>query len=324
MRRREFIRFVGGGTAAWPIAALGQQSAMPVIGFLEPTSFDKYAQFVEAFRKGLREVGFVEGHNVAIEYRWAEGEYARLSGLAADLVQHKVAVIVATGITAARAAKAATSTIPIVFNTGGDPVKFGLITSFSKPGQNVTGVASLGKVLVAKQLEVLHELVPRADSIAFLVNPNNAVAGLDTSDAQAAAETLGKKLAVFEASTKDELDKAFAAIFEQRGRALVVQADPFFLGQREQIVALAAHHAVPAIYYLKDFPAAGGLVSYGTSLADALRLVGNYTGRILKGEKPGDLPIQQSVRTEFVINLKTAKALGLTVPHGLLNAAEEA
>ena len=323
MRRREFIRFIGGGAAAWPIAARAQQAAMPVIGFLEPTSFDKYAQFVEAFRKGLREVGFVEGHNVAIEYRWAEGEYARLSGLAADLVQQKVAVIVATGITAARAAKAATSTIPIVFNTGGDPVKFGLITSFSKPGQNVTGVASLGKVLVAKQLEVLHELVPRVDSIAFLVNPNNAVASLDTSDAQAAAETLGKKLAVFEASTKDELNKAFAAIFEQHGRALVVQADPFFLGQREQIVALAAHHAVPAIYYLKDFPAAGGLVSYGTSLADALRLVGNYTGRILKGEKPGDLPIQQSVRTEFVINLKTAKALGLTVPHGLLNAADE-
>ena len=322
MRRREFIRFIGGGAAAWPIAARAQQSAMPVVGFLEPTSFDKYAQFVEAFRKGLREVGFVEGHNVAIEYRWAEGDYARLSGLAADLVQHKVAVIVATGITAARAAKAATSTIPIVFNTGGDPVKFGLITSFSKPGQNVTGVASLGKVLVAKQLEVLHELVPRADSIAFLVNPNNSVAGLDTSDAQAAAETLGKTLAVFEAGTKDELNKAFTAL-EQHGRALVVQADPFFLGQREQIVALAAHHAVPAIYYLKDFPAAGGLVSYGTSLADALRLVGNYTGRILKGEKPGDLPIQQSVRTEFVINLKTAKALGLTVPHGLLNAVDE-
>ena len=295
MKRRQFNVLAATMVATWPFAVRAQQSAMPVIGFLEPTSFDKYAQFVEAFRKGLREVGFVEGHNVAIEYRWAEGEYARLSGLAADLVQHKVAVIVATGITAARAAKAATSTIPIVFNTGGDPVKFGLITSFSKPGQNVTGVASLGKVLVAKQLEVLHELVPRADSIAFLVNPNNAVAGLDTSDAQAAAETLGKKLAVFEASTKDELNKAFTAILEQHGRALVV-----------------------------DFPAAGGLVSYGTSLADALRLVGNYTGRILKGEKPGDLPIQQSVRTEFVINLKTAKALGLTVPHGLLNAAEEA
>ena len=295
MKRRQFNVLAATMVATWPFAVRAQQSAMPVIGFLEPTSFDKYAQFVEAFRKGLREVGFVEGHNVAIEYRWAEGEYARLSGLAADLVQHKVAVIVATGITAARAAKAATSTIPIVFNTGGDPVKFGLITSFSKPGQNVTGVASLGKVLVAKQLEVLHELVPRADSVAFLVNPNNAVAGLDTSDAQAAAETLGKKLAVFEARTKDELNKAFTAILEQHGRALVV-----------------------------DFPAAGGLVSYGTSLADALRLVGNYTGRILKGEKPGDLPIQQSVRTEFVINLKTTKALGLTVPHGLLNAAEEA
>jgi len=254
------------------------------------------------------------------------GEHCQASGVKSiqSLVSmSRVAVIVATGITAARAAKAATSTIPIVFNTGGDPVKFDLITSFSKPARNVTGVASLGKVLVAKQLEVLHELVPRADSIAFLVNPNNAVAGLDTSDAQAAAETLGKKLVVFEAGTKDELDKAFTAIFEQHGGALVVQADPFFLGQRDQIVALAAHHTVPAIYYLKDYPAAGGLVSYGTSLADALRLVGNYTGRILKGEKPGDLPIQQSVRTEFVINLKSARALGLTVPHGLLNAADE-
>src|SRR5262249_22415461 len=199
MKRREFNVLAATMAATWPFTVRAQQSAMPVIGFLEPTSSDKYAQFVEAFRKDLREGGFVEGHNVAIEYRWTEGEYARLSGLAADLVQHKVAVIVATGITAARAAKTATSTIPIVFNTGGDPVKFGLITSFSKPGKNVTGVASLGKVLVAKQLEVLHELVPRANSIAFFVNPNNAVAGLDTSDAQAAAETLGKKLAIFEA-----------------------------------------------------------------------------------------------------------------------------
>ena len=315
MKRREFIALAATMAATWPFAVRAQQSALPVIGFLEPTSLDKYAPFVEAFRNGLRELGFIEGHNIAIEYRWAEGEYGRLSGLAADLVQYKVAVIVATGITAARAAKAATSTIPIVFNTGGDPAKFGLITSFSKPGQNVTGVASLGKVLIAKQLEVLHELVPRADSIAFLVNPNNAVAGLDTSDAQSAAETLGKKLIVFEAGTKDELDKTFAAFVERHG--------PFFLGQRDQIVALAAHHAIPTIYYLKDYPAAGGLMSYGTSLADALRLVGNYTGRILKGEKPGDLPVQQSVRTEFVINLKTAKTLGLTIPHGLLNAADE-
>ncbi len=320
MRRREFLGALVCSAALWPLAASAQQ---PMIGFLDPTSLDKYAPFVEAFRKGLREIGFVEGHNVAIEFRWAEGEYGRLPEMAAELVQHKVAVIVATGITAARAAKAATSTIPIVFNTGGDPIKFGLVTSLSRPGQNVTGVASLGKILVAKQLEVLHELVPRADVIAFLVNPNNAVAGLDTSDVQAAANTLGKKLVIVKAATKDDLAKAFTAIIEQHGGALVVQTDPFFLGERDQIVALAAHHAVPAIYYLRDYPAAGGLMSYGTSLSDALRLVGNYTGRILKGEKPGDLPVQQSVKTEFVINLKIAKLLGLTVPPGLLNAADE-
>jgi ABC-type uncharacterized transport system substrate-binding protein len=322
LRRRDFIRLIG-SAAAWPVAARAQQSAMPVIGFLDPTSLDKYATFVEAFRKGLGEVGFVEGQNVAIEYRWAEGQYARLSSLATDLVRHKVAVIAATGITATTAAKKATSTIPIVFNTGGDPVKFGLVTSLSRPGQNVTGVASLGKILVPKQLEVLHEIVPGADAIAFLVNPNNAVAELDTGDVQAAAHTLEKKLLVVKATTKDDLNKAFGDIVAQHGGALVVQTDPFFLGQRDQIVALAANHAIPAIYYLRDYPAAGGLMSYGTSLSDALRLVGRYTGRILKGEKPGDLPVQQSVKTEFVINLKTAKSLGLTVPLGLLNAADE-
>jgi ABC-type uncharacterized transport system substrate-binding protein len=323
MKRRTFITLLGGAATSWPLAVRAQQATMPVIGFIDPTSLDKYAPFVEAFRKGLGEVGFVKGHNVAIEFRWAEGQYARLPEMAAGLVQHKVAVIVATGITAARAAKAATSTIPIVFNTGGDPIKFDLVTSFSRPGQNVTGVASLGKILVAKQLEVLHEVVPRADTIVFLVNPNNAVAGLDTSDVQAAADAVGKKLIVAKAGTKGELDNAFTTISEQHGRALVVQTDPFFLGERDQIVALAARHAVPAIYYLKDYPAAGGLMSYGTSLSDALRLVGNYAGRILKGEKPGDLPVQQSVKTEFVINLKTAKALGLTLPVGLLNAADE-
>jgi len=322
VKRREFIKIFG-GAIAWPTAVRAQQPAMPVIGFLDPTSLDKYAPFVEAFRKGLREIGLIEGHNLAIEFRWAEGQYARLPEMAAELVQHKVAVIVATGITAARAAKAATSTTPIVFNTGGDPIKFGLVTSLSRPGQNVTGVASLGKILVAKQLEILHELVPRADATAFLVNPNNAVAELDTSDVQAAADTLRKKLIVVKAATKDDLNKAFAAINGQHGGALVVQTDPFFLSQRDQIVALAAQHTVPAIYYLRDYPAAGGLVSYGTSLSDALRLVGRYTGRILKGEKPGDLPVQQSVKTEFVINLKTARALGLTVPVGLLNAADE-
>ena len=206
MKRREFIKILA-GAVAWPTAVRAQQPAMPVIGFLDPTSLDKYAPFVEAFRNGLREVGLIAGHNLAIEFRWAEGQYARLPEMAADLVQHKVAVIVATGITATRAAKAATSTIPIVFNTGGDPIKFGLVRSLSKPGQNVTGVASLGKVLVAKQLEILHELVPQADTIAFLVNPNNAVADLDTSDVQAAANTLGRKLVVVKAGTKDDLDE---------------------------------------------------------------------------------------------------------------------
>ena len=323
VRRRDFIRALVGSASLWPLVVRAQQSAMPVIGFLDPTSLDKYAPFVDAFRKGLREAGFIDGHNVGIEFRWAEGVYARLPEMAAELVQHKVAVIVATGITAARAAKAATTTTPIVFNTGGDPIKFGLVTSLSRPGQNVTGVASLGKILVAKQLEVLHELVPRADAIAFLVNPNNAVAELDTNDVQAAADTLGKKLIVVKAGTRDDLNRAFAAIVGQHGGALVVQTDPFFLGQRDQIIALAAQYTVPAIYYLRDYPVAGGLMSYGTSLSDALRLVGNYTGRILKGEKPGDLPVQQSVKTELVINLKTAKALGLSVPHGLLSAADE-
>ena len=322
MRRQNFIRALAGSTLLSPLVVRAQQPAMPVIGFLDPTSLDKYAPFVEAFRNGLREVGLIAGHNLAIEFRWAEGQYARLPEMAADLVQHKVDVIVATGITATHR-QAATSTIPIVFNTGGDPIKVGLVRSLSEPGQNVTGVASLGKVLVAKQLEILHELVPQADTIAFLVNPNNAVADLDTSDVQAAANTLGRKLVIVKAGTKDDLDKAFAAINGQLSGALVVQTDPFFLGQRGQIVALAAQHAVPAIYYLRDYPAAGGLVSYGTSLSDALRLVGRYAGRILKGEKPGDLPVQQSVKTEFVINLKTARALGLTIPVGLLNAADE-
>ena len=260
MRRREFI--LGSVASVWPITAHAQQSAMPLIGFLDPTSLNAYAPFVAAFRKGLREVGFVEGQNVAIEFRWAEGQYARLPEIAAELVERKAAVIVATGITAARAAKAATSKTPIVFNTGGDPVKFGLVNSLSRPGQNVTGVASLGKILVAKQLEVLNELVPRAEAIAFLVNPNNAVAELDTSDVQAAANTLRKKLVVVKAGIKEDLAKAFAAIIAQHGGALVVQTDPFFLGQRDEILALAAHHAVPAIYYLRDYPAAGGLVSY--------------------------------------------------------------
>ena len=323
MRRREFLLLINGAATIWSMTARAQQRTMPVVGFLDPTSLDKYAPFVAAFRNGLSEVGFVEDRDVTIEYRWAEGKYDRLPMMAADLVKRQVAVIVATGITAARAAKAATETIPIVFNTGGDPVKFGLVGSLNRPERNVTGVASLGKVLVAKQFELLHEIVPNADAVAFLVNQNNAVATLDTSDARAAAAALKKKLIVVKAATRDEIETAFRSIVEQGGGAVVVQTDPFFLGRRDQIVALAAQTRIPAIYYLSDYPAAGGLMSYGSSLADALRLVGNYTGRLLKGATPADLPVQQSVKVELVINLKTAKSLGLTVPASLLAAADE-
>ena len=312
-----------GGAAAWPLAARAQQAAMPIIGFLDSSSADEYARFLAAFREGLNEAGFVEGRNVAIEYRWADGRYDRLSALAAELVRIPVAVLVATGITAAVAAKVATSTVPIVFNTGGDPVRFGLVASLNRPGGHVTGVASLGKVLLAKRFELMRELVPKAAAIAFLVNPNNAVAELDTSDAQAAAAALGQKLIVLKAGSEGDIDMAFSTIAQQGGGGLLQQLDPFLQGRRDQLLALAARYALPAIYERRDFVAAGGLISYGTSLSDALRLVGNYAGRLLKGEKAADLPVQQPVKFELAINLKTAKALGLTVPDKVLVAAEE-
>jgi putative tryptophan/tyrosine transport system substrate-binding protein len=323
MQRREFITLLG-GSAAWPLAARAQQPAkLATIGFLDASSADEYGPFLAAFRRGLNEAGFVEGSNVVIEYRWANGRYERLAALAAELVQMPVAVLVATGITAAGAAKAATSSIPIVFNTGGDPVRFGLVASLNKPGGNITGVASLGKVLVAKRFELLRELVPNADAFAFLVNPNNAVAELDTSDARAAAATLGRTLLVLKAATADDIDAAFTMIAQQKAGGLVHQVDPFLQSRRDQIVALAMRSALPAVYERRDFVAAGGLMSYGTSLSDALRMVGEYTSRILKGEKPADLPVQQPVKFELVINLKTAKTLGLTVPLIVQMTADE-
>jgi len=322
VKRRTFITLLGGASVAWPLAARAQQ-AMPVIGFLDSSSADEYAPFLAAFRAGLGEAGFVEGHNVAVEYRWAEGHYDRLPALALELVRHPVAVLVATGITAARAARAETSTIPIVFNTGGDPVRFGLVASLNRPGGNVTGVASLGKVLVAKRFELLRELVPKADTIAFLVNPNNAVADLDSNDAQSAAAALGQQLIIVKAGDESDIDAAFATIARERGGGLLQQLDPFLQSRRDQLVALASRYRLPAVYERRDFAVAGGLASYGTSLRDALRLVGSYAGRALKGERPADLPVQQPVKFELVINLKTAKALGLTVPTIMQMTADE-
>jgi putative tryptophan/tyrosine transport system substrate-binding protein len=324
MRRREFIALVGSGVAGWPLAARAQQPAMPVVGFLNSGSPDGHAPFVAAFRQGLKETGYVEGQNVTIEYRWAEGQYDRLPSLAAELVQQKVTVIAATTTPAALAAKAATSTVPIVFNTGGDPIKLGLVASLRRPGSNVTGSTQLSVEVGPKRLELARELFPGATTVAVLVNPANPLAATISKDLQAVADTLGLRLHVLHASTEADLEAAFATAAQSRTAALVIgSADPLFSSHAAQLGALALRHSVPAIYQLREFAAAGGLMSYGGSLTDTYRLVGVYAGRILKGEKPADLSVQQATNVELYINMKTARALGVTIPLPLSGRADE-
>ena len=323
MKRRTFITLLGGAATAWPLAVRAQQSAMPVIGVLDGRSADESTPLVAALRRGLNETGFVEGRNVAIEHHWAHGQYDRLPALAADLVRRQVTVIATSGNASALAAKTATATIPIVFLTGADPVQAGLVASLSRPGGNLTGVTSLGVELGPKRLELLHELVPAATTIAILVNPANRSAEIQVRDMQAAARTLGLEPHILQASTEREIDAAFAALTRLRAGALVISPEAFFNSRSEQLAALTVRHAVPAIYTYREFAAAGGLMSYGGSITDSYRQAGIYVGRILKGEKPADLPVQQSAKVELIINMKTAKALGLTVPFALLGRADE-
>jgi putative ABC transport system substrate-binding protein len=322
MRRRDFITLFGGAAVAWPLTA-GAQQPLPVIGYLSPGSPEADTFRLARFRQGLNETGYVEGENVAIEHRWSQGQNDRLPALAADLVRLQVPVIVAAGAPPAFAAKVATSAIPIVFVLGIDPVQSGLVASLNRPGGNITGVALMFTELAAKRLDLLHELVPTSVVVALLVNPTNPVSDPVTRSLQDAARSLGLQAHVLRASTASEIDAAFGALVELRAGALVLGGDPFFTNQRAQIVALAARHAVPAIYEVRLFPAAGGLMSYGADLADSFRQAGVYTGKILEGAKPADLPVEQPVKIELVINLKTAKALGLTIPPSILARADE-
>ena len=323
MRRRKFITLLG-GAIAWPLVARAQQAAMPVIGFLSGTSSKGYAPYLAAFREGLREGGFVEGQNVTIEYRWADDHYERLPELAADLVTRRVALIAAAGGSpAALAAKSATTTIPIVFQIGVDPVKAGLVSSLNQPGGNITGFANLALEVGPKRLELLHRLVPNATNIAVLVNPARSNVEAEIKDMQSAANKLGLQLNVLYASTERDFDKVFATSVQLRAGGVVISGDPFFNTRSEELAAMAIHYMVPAIYQFHEFAAAGGLVSYGSSIKNTHREAGIYTARILKGEKPADLPVQEPSKVELIINLKTAKTLGLEIPPSILTSADE-
>jgi len=322
MRRRDFIAVVS-GAAAWPLAVRAQQPAIPVVAFLHAASLETEARGLAEFRKGLSEIGYIEGQNVMIEYRSAEGQADRLPALAADMVQRRVSVIATMANNAAVAAKATTTTIPIVFTVGGDPIRMGLVDSLNRPGGNITGVSFLSSDTVTKMLEALHELTPKADRIAALVNPTNQNAAADTKEVEAAARALRLELHGLKASNAREIDDAFALLVERPAAALLIEGDPFFIGRMRQLVVLTARHAIPAIYQSRDFPEDGGLMSYGASRSDALHLAGGYTGRILKGERPVNLPVQLATKLELVINLGTAKALRLDVPPTLLARADE-
>ena len=324
MRRREFIALLGGAAVAWPMAARGQQPAMPVIGFLNSASADTYSFNAVAFREGLRQVGLVEGQNVAIEYRWANGDYTRLPALAAELAALRVGVIAATGdVPSARAAMAATASIPVVFTVGSDPVRYGLVQSLNRPGGNATGITLFSSTLGAKRMEVLTEALPGADLIGLLMNPDNVNADTDQSEADQAARTLGRRTLRINARGPNEFETAFVTAVEKGARALLIASDPMFLSQRVPLIAVAANHALPVFFWERAFVVNGGLISYGTRVTWMYQQAGVYSGRILKGTRPADLPIEQPTKFELVINLKTAKALGLEFPPTLLARADE-